>query len=91
MVRRALILLAVCGGLAALFATASHGPRSTVQVTSRFITLTVGTCSPTPLGINCATHAQAERLRAQFAKAQLSVPVSGKTVVVLAPIPAPVP
>jgi len=92
MVRRALILLAVCGGLAVLFATASYSrPRRTMRVTTALVAINVTSCSVTPLGINCATHAQAERLRAQFAKDHLSVPVSGRTVALPAPIPTPVP
>jgi hypothetical protein len=87
--RRALVLLAVCAGLAVLFATASHSPRPTVRVTTALVAINVTSCSLTPLGITCATHAQAERLRAQFAKYQLSVPVSGKTVALPAPIPTP--
>jgi hypothetical protein len=87
--RRALVLLVACAGIAVLFATASHSPQRTVRGTSELIVVSLKSCSATPLGITCATHAEAERIRARFAKYQVSLPVSGKTVALPAPIPAP--
>jgi hypothetical protein len=89
-IRRGLILLAACAGLAALFVTASRspGPRYTLRVTSTGFVVNLS-CTPTPLGIDCATHTQAERLRARFARSHFSVAVKGKTVVLPLAIPRP--
>jgi hypothetical protein len=83
-------LLVLCGGLAALFATASRSPGSRLVERITFQSFVFPTsCKPTPLGIDCKTHAQAERVRARFAKYHVSLPVDGKTVALPVPFPAP--